>query len=104
MAKQALPRRTPGTEPEAKYQTAAGWNADVITNATEFSVALFLGAGTYARGSAPTLDGAVAIARDMKGAYPMNGRAPLIYALNAEGRQALVTDWEIKFTQDILRK
>jgi len=66
-------------------------NAAVIANAVRFDLALFLGVGRYARGSAPTLADARHEAKRLD-ALHSNGRRTLIYAIDANGRSALVTD------------
>jgi len=62
----------------------------VIASAVRFDVALFLGAGRYASGSAPTLPEARREAERIAALHP-NGRRPLIYAIDRNGRSALVT-------------
>jgi len=62
----------------------------VIANAVRFDVAHFLGVGRYARGSAPTLADARQEAKRIATIHP-NGRRPMIYAIDANGRSALVT-------------
>jgi hypothetical protein len=66
-------------------------NAAVIANAVRFDLALFLGVGRYARASAPTLADARHEAKRLA-ALHSNGRRALIYAIDANGRSALVTD------------
>jgi hypothetical protein len=66
-------------------------NAAVIANAVRFDLALFLGVGRYERASAPTLADARHEAKRLA-ALHSNGRRTLIYAIDANGRSALVTD------------
>jgi hypothetical protein len=66
-------------------------NAAIIANATRFDLALFLGVGRYARASAATLADARREAARLTADHP-NGRRALIYAIDAGGRSALVTD------------
>src|SRR5688572_20852482 len=66
-------------------------NAAIIANATRFDLALFLGVGRYARTSAATLADARREAARLTADHP-NGRRALIYAIDAGGRSALVTD------------
>lgn len=66
-------------------------NAAVVANAVRFDLALFLGVGRYARASAPTLADARHEAKRLAARNP-NGRRALIYAIDANGRSALVTD------------
>ncbi len=66
-------------------------NAAVIANAVRFDLALFLGVGRYARASAETLADARREAKRLA-ALHSNGRRALIYAIDANGRSALVTD------------
>jgi len=66
-------------------------NAAVIANAVRFDLALFLGVGRYARACAPTLADARHEAKRLA-ALHSNGRRALIYAIDANGRSALVTD------------
>jgi hypothetical protein len=62
----------------------------VIASAVRFDVALFLGVGRYATGSARTLSDARREAQRIAALHP-NGRRPMIYAVDANGRSALVT-------------
>jgi hypothetical protein len=64
---------------------------NVIANAIRFDVALFLGRGCYARASAETLADARNEAARIADEH-RNGRRALIYAIDADGRSALVTD------------
>lgn len=66
-------------------------NAAVIANAVRFDLALFLGVGRYARASVATLAEARREAKRL-GGHHANGRRALIYAIDANGRSALVTD------------
>src|SRR5690606_1705079 len=60
-------------------------------NAIRFDLALFLGVGRYAKASAATLAEARLKAARLAAEHP-NGRRALIYAIDASGRSALVTD------------
>lgn len=64
--------------------------ARVLREAAHFSIALFLGAGRYARDEALSLAGARIAGARLEAAHP-NGRKALIYAISAEGRDVLVT-------------
>jgi hypothetical protein len=66
-------------------------NAAIVAAAVRFDIALFLGAGRYATGTAATLDEARDVAGHME-AMHRNGRRPLIYGVTADGRSGLVTD------------
>lgn len=66
-------------------------NDAIVANAVRFEIALFLGVGRYAKGSAATAAAARAEADRLSALHP-NGRHPLIYAIDANGRSALVTD------------
>lgn len=66
-------------------------NAAIVASAVRFDLALFLGVGRYARASAPTLAEARHEAKRLAALHP-NGRRALIYAIDANGRSALVTD------------
>lgn len=66
-------------------------NAAIVANAVRFDLALFLGVGRYARASVATLAEARWEATRL-GALHANGRRALIYAIDATGRSALVTD------------
>lgn len=66
-------------------------NAAIVAAAVRFDIALFLGAGQYATGTAATLDEARDMAAHMA-AMHRNGRRPLIYGVAADGRSGLVTD------------
>jgi hypothetical protein len=65
-------------------------NAAIIARAVRFDIALFLGVGRYAHAAAATLSEArreaERLAREIA-----NGRHALIYAIDANGRSALVT-------------
>ena len=74
-----------------KPHPADSANAAIIANAIRFDLALFLGVGRYARDSAATLAEARLKAARLAAEYP-NGRRALIYAIDASGRSALVTD------------
>ncbi len=66
-------------------------NADIFSRAVRFDVALFLGAGRYAKASAPTLAEAEAEAARLANAHAATSAKPLIYGVTVEGRSALVT-------------
>jgi len=74
-----------------KPHPADAANAAIIANAVRFDLALFLGVGQYARASADTLADARREAANLAALHP-NGRRALIYAIDASGRSALVTD------------
>jgi hypothetical protein len=65
-------------------------NAQIITLAVRFDVALFLGAGRYATASATSLEAAKREADRLVAEHP-NGRPALIYGVTAEGRSGLIT-------------
>lgn len=67
-------------------------NAEIIANAVRFDVALFIGRGKYAHASARTLNEARNVAAPALEAEHPYGRRALIYAIDASGRSALVTD------------
>ncbi len=64
-------------------------NAEVLAQAVRFDVALFLGAGRYAKASAATLAEAEAEAARLANAHAASAK-PLIYGVTADGRSALV--------------
>jgi hypothetical protein len=66
-------------------------NANIIANAVRFDVALFIGRGKYAHAAARTLDEARNVAAPALEAEHPYGRKALIYAIDANGRSALVT-------------
>jgi len=74
-----------------KPHPADAANAAIIANAIRFDLALFLGVGRYAKASAATLAEARLKAARLAAEHP-NGRRALIYAVDASGRSALVTD------------
>lgn len=74
-----------------KPHPADAANAQVIANAVRFDLALFLGVGRFARASAGNLADARREAKRLAALNP-NGRRALIYAIDANGRSALVTD------------
>jgi len=74
-----------------KPHPADAANAAIIANAIRFDLALFLGVGRYAKASAATLAEARREAGRLAAEHP-NGRRALIYAIDASGRSALVTD------------
>ncbi len=67
-------------------------NAEIIANAVRFDVALFIGRGKYAHASARTLNEARNVAAPALEAEHPYGRRALIYAIDANGRSALVTN------------
>lgn len=77
-----MPRVHPPTERDAA----------IIANAVRFDIALFIGRGKYAHASARTLAEARTDAAPALEAEHPYGRRALIYAIDAEGRSALVTD------------
>jgi hypothetical protein len=62
----------------------------IIGSAIRFDVALFLGVGRFAHGTAATLAEARVEARRLAAEHPDNVRKPMIYAIDAGGRSALV--------------
>lgn len=67
-------------------------DAAIIANAIRFDIALFIGRGKYARASARTLAEARNDAAPALEAEHPYGRRAMIYAVDADGRSALVTD------------
>jgi hypothetical protein len=67
-------------------------DAAIIANAVRFDIALFIGRGKYAHASARTLAEARNDAAPSLEAEHPYGRRALIYAVDADGRSALVTD------------
>jgi hypothetical protein len=67
-------------------------DAAIIRNAVRFDIALFLGIGRYAQASTPTLAEARIEAMRLASEYLDNVRKPMIYAIDAAERAALVTD------------
>jgi hypothetical protein len=67
-------------------------DAAIIANAVRFDLALFIGRGKYAHASARTLTEARNEAAPSLEAEHPYGRRALIYAIDADGRSALVTD------------
>jgi hypothetical protein len=67
-------------------------NAEIIANAIRFDIALFIGRGKYARASARTLAEARNVAAPALEAEHPYGRRAMIYAIDANGRSALVTN------------
>ena len=65
-------------------------NVNVVASAVRFDIALFLGIRRYATDSARTLDEALINAARLTAENP-NGRRPLIYAVDANGRSGPVT-------------
>lgn len=75
-----------------KVHPADAANAEMLARAVRFDVALFLGAGRYARASAANLEDARIAAERLVASNPSPyRRLPLIYGVTAEGRAALVT-------------
>src|SRR5690242_20007428 len=74
-----------------KPHPADAANAAIIANAVRFDLALFLGVGRYAKASAHNLAKARRESERLVAAHP-NGRRVLIYAVDANGRSALVPD------------
>lgn len=64
-------------------------DAEIIANAVRYELALFLGRGKYAKAVAANTDEAAEAAARLSMQHP-NGRLPLIYAIDAAGRSALV--------------
>jgi hypothetical protein len=77
-----MPKVHPSTERDAA----------IIANAVRFDLALFIGRGKYAHASARTLTEARNEAAPSLEAEHPYGRRALIYAIDADGRSALVTD------------
>lgn len=67
-------------------------DAAIIANVVRFDIALFIGRGKYAHASARTLAEARNDAAPALEAEHPYGRRALIYAVDADGRSALVTD------------
>jgi hypothetical protein len=65
-------------------------NDALIAEAVRFDVSLFLGAGAYDRASVATKPEAFVAARRLAARNPACSRHPLIYAVNAQGRSAVV--------------
>lgn len=74
-----------------KIHPPSARDAAIIANAVRFDVALFIGRGKYARASARTLAEARNVAAPALEAEHPYGRRALIYAVDADGRAALVT-------------
>ena len=66
------------------------YNARIVSNAVRFEISMFLGTGEFARAEAPTKEEAEQAARDMKAHYSTCSRFPIIYAIDANGRSAIV--------------
>lgn len=77
-----MPKVHPSTERDAA----------IIANAVRFDIALFIGRGKYAHACARTLAEARNDAAPALEAEHPYGRRALIYAIDADGRSALVTD------------
>lgn len=67
-------------------------NAEIIARAVRYDVTLFIGRGKYAHASARSLAEARTVAAPALEAEHPYGRRALIYAIDADGRSALVTD------------
>ncbi len=67
-------------------------NAAIIARAVRYDVTLFIGRGKYAHAAARTLDEARNVAAPALEAEHPYGRRAMIYAIDADGRSALVTD------------
>jgi len=65
-------------------------NARIVANAVRFEISLFLGTGEFSRAEAPTKEEAEQAARDMKAHYTTCSRFPIIYAIDVNGRSAIV--------------
>ena len=65
-------------------------NARIVANAVRFEISLFLGTGEFARAEATTKEEAEQAARDMKAHYLTCSRFPIIYAIDANERSAIV--------------
>src|SRR5690606_19291178 len=76
----------------AENSSANRRDAAIIANAIRFDIALFIGRGKYAHASARTLAEARNDAAPSLEAEHPYGRRALIYAIDADGRSALVTD------------
>lgn len=74
----------------SKLHPADAANAATLARAIRFDIALFLGAGRYARASAATIEEARKEAARLSAENP-SVRRPLIYGVTADGRSALVT-------------
>lgn len=66
-------------------------DADIIGNAVRFEISLFLGVGRFANGAAATLAEARVEAKRLAAANP-SSRRPLIYAIDAQGRAAPISN------------
>jgi hypothetical protein len=75
-----------------KVHPASARDAAIIANAVRFDIALFIGRGKYARACARTLAEARNVAAPALEAEHPYGRRALIYAVDADGRSALITD------------
>jgi hypothetical protein len=67
-------------------------DAAIIRSAVRFDIALFLGVGRHAKASAQTLAEARIEAMRLAAEHPDNVRKPMIYAIDAAERSALVTE------------
>jgi hypothetical protein len=65
-------------------------NARIVANAVRFEISMFLGTGEFARAEADTRSEAEQAARDMKANYTTCSRFPIIYAIDANKRSAIV--------------
>jgi hypothetical protein len=77
-------------------------NANIVAAAVRFDIALFLGVGQYATGTATTLEEARAKADRLVAMHP-NGRRPLIYGVTVDGRSGLVTTATLSNTEDLMK-
>ena len=68
------------------------FDAAIINAAVSFNVNLFLGRGQYDRAPADTLEAAKALAKQMLAAHDKCQFKPMIYAVDASGAAALVTE------------
>jgi hypothetical protein len=64
-------------------------NGEIVARAVRYDLALFLGRGAYAKASVSALDEVPAVAARLVLEH-RNGRRPLIYAIDAAGRSALI--------------
>jgi hypothetical protein len=81
-----------GGHPIPKVHPPTERDAAIIANAVRFDLALFIGRGKYAHASARTLaEARTEAAPSLEAEHPY-GRRALIYAIDSDGRSALVTD------------
>jgi hypothetical protein len=74
-----------------KLHPALVRDAEIIRNAVRFDISLFLGTGRFANSSATTLAEARDEAARILAANPTS-RRPLIYAIDAQGRAAPISN------------